>query len=279
MEQWAKETKKFALQIRIELMTQFNAKGDGHIGGCFSAAELFAVLYNGIMRIDPKKPDREDRDRLVISKGHAGPTAYAALAIKGFFPKEWLLTLNQGGTRLPSHCDRNKTPGIDFSTGSLGQGLSAGCGMAYGFALDKKDNDVFVLLGDGELDEGQIWEAAMSANKFKLDRLYCFVDANKIQLDGTTDEIMPLGDITQKFRDFGWHTQEVDGHDVVSIRDAVEIARRVKGRPCVIVLDTIKGYGAAEISSRSHLCHHMPIPKELGEKICRDLTAELKQYE
>jgi transketolase len=270
-----REAKKFAVRIRIAVMKQLIQRGFGHIGGCFSCAELFAVLYSGVMRIDPERPLMEERDRLIISKGHAGPAGYAALALKGYFPMDWLLTLNEGGTRLPSHCDRKKTPGIDFSTGSLGQGLSAGAGIAYAYALDKKENDIYVLLGDGELQEGQIWEAVMAANKFALGHLYCFVDANKIQLDGTTDEIMPLLSIAGKFQAFGWHTQEVNGHDVASLYAAIDIARGIQNRPCVIIMNTVKGYGAEEISSLKHLSHHMHISKEQGERIVSALEKQL----
>lgn len=270
------QAKKLAAQIRVETAKQFVHRGFGHIGGCFSATELLAVLYSGVLRVDCNWPDWPERDRLVVSKGHAGPAVYSALALKGFFPLDWLETLNEGGTRLPSHCDRFKTPGIDFSTGSLGQGLSMAVGVAYGFALDSKKNDVFVLVGDGEIQEGQIWEAAMAAGKYALDHLYCFVDANKYQIDGSTDEIMPLLSIEEKFRAFGWHVQQIDGHDVASIFAAIMIARAIKGKPCAIVLDTVKGYGAKEISEMKNLCHHMSISAELGERLVRGLKQDLQ---
>ncbi len=272
------ETEKFALKIRLQTMIQMKKRGFGHIGGCFSCADLIAVLYNGAMNIDPQNPEWRERDRLIVSKGHAGPTVYAALALKGYFPMDWLMTLNEGGTRLPSHCDRKKTPGIDFSTGSLGQGLSVAVGAAYGFRMDQRENDVYVLLGDGEIQEGQIWEAAMAAAKYKLNNLYCFIDANKYQIDGSTDEIMPLLDIAEKFRAFGWQAQEVCGHSVSALFAAIDIAKEAKDKPSVIVMHTVKGYGYEEISNQKHLNHHMSISEELGEKAIRSLKRQLAHY-
>ncbi|MDR1507306.1 MAG: transketolase [Treponema sp.] len=277
-EKETRELNKFAVQIRMGITTQLVKRGFGHIGGCFSCAELFAVLYGTAMNIDPKNPARENRDRLIISKGHAGPAAYAALALKGYFPTDWLLTLNEGGTRLPSHCDRLKTPGIDFSTGSLGQGLSAGAGIACAYTMDKRTDTVFVLLGDGEIQEGQIWEAAMSAAKYRLGNLIAFVDYNKIQLDGTVEAIMPLGDLDRKWLDFGWHVQRVNGHDVASIKAAIDIAKSMRGQPSVILLDTIKGCGAEEVVSKKHLNHHMHIDAALGNRIMDVLETELKKF-
>ncbi len=274
-----KNTEKFAIEIRMEIMKMLAKRGFGHVGGCLSCSDLVAALYEGIMRYDPKNPNMEERDRLVISKGHAGPTAYAALALKGFFPMDWLMTLNEGGTHLPSHCDRIKTPGIDFSTGSLGQGLSLAVGAAYAYRMDGKDNDIYVLLGDGEIQEGQIWEAAMAAYKYGLDKLYCFVDSNKYQIDGSIDEIMPLIDIAEKFRAFGWHTQEINGHDAASIYAAVDIAKGIKGKPCAIILDTVKGYGVDEVSCLNNLCHHMAVSDDLSDRACGAFEVQLKCYE
>jgi len=278
MTDYVKSTEEFALKIRIEIMKMLGHRGFGHIGGCFSCADLFAVLYNGVIRIDPQNADMDSRDRFLISKGHAGPTAYATLALKGFFPKDWLLTLNEGGTRLPSHCDRAKTPGIDFTTGSLGQGLSVAVGVAYAYKMDKKDSAVYVLLGDGELQEGQIWEAAMAASKYRLSNICCFIDANKYQIDGSTDEIMPLIDIAEKFNAFGWYVQQVDGHDVLSIKSAIEIAKKAKNKPCAIILDTIKGYGYEEISSLNNLSHHMVFSEGLCKRVIEKLEKELTSH-
>jgi transketolase len=270
-----KELVRFAKEIRLETVKQLVNRTFGHFGGSMSCVELVAVLYGCVLNVDPSCPEKEDRDILIVSKGHAGPTIYSALALRGFFPKDWLLTLNEGGTKLPSHMDHSKTPGVDFTTGSLGQGLSVAVGVAYGFALDKKNRNVYVLLGDGEIQEGQIWEAAMAGAKYKLNRLYAFIDANKYELDGSTDDIMPLGDIAAKFRSFGWFAQEIDGHDVASISAAIRIAQASEGKPCMIILNTVKGHGVKEISDMKNHSHHMHITPELGEHSIRVLEEAL----
>ena len=185
-----KQLRVFAEEIRVETLHELAHLGFGHVGGAMSIVELLAVLYGGEMKINPADPQWEDRDRLVVSKGHAGPAVYATLALKGYFPKEMLLTLNQGGTNLPSHCDRTKTPGIDMTTGSLGQGMSTAIGVALGNKLKKSDAYTYLILGDGECNEGQVWEGAMFAPHFKLDHLIAFVDYNKQQLDGACDDVM-----------------------------------------------------------------------------------------
>jgi len=269
------EIEKFAIEIRLEIMKQLTEVGFGHVGGSLSIADLVAVLYDGAMKYDPKDPKWVDRDRLVVSKGHAGPALYAALALKGFFPMDWLMTLNKGGTKLPSHCDGNKTPGIDITTGSLGQGLSPAVGMAYSFKLDGKDNKVFAILGDGEIQEGQIWEATMAAGKYKLDNLYVFIDQNKYQVDGAIDDVMPMGDIASLFSNFGWNTQYANGHDVQALLDALDVAYAEKEKPCVIIIDTIKGCGYPDFEKMGAGCHHMDVPKELGEASIRYFEAQL----
>ena len=208
------ELKKFANEVRVATVKCLETRGFGHIGGCMSIAEVLTVLYNGEMNVDPKNPQKEDRDMLVVSKGHAGPAVFATLALKGYFPIEWLDTLCEGGTRLPSHCDRLRTPGIDASTGSLGQGLSVANGFAQGAKLKKSPTRVYCLLGDGEMQEGQNWEAAMYAHQYKLNNLVGIVDWNKKQIDGTIDECMSLLDIEDKFRAFGWYAQTVKGDDI-----------------------------------------------------------------
>ncbi len=238
-----KNLEKFAAEIRIETLEELKNLGFGHVGGAMSIADTIAVLYGDVMNYDAKNPKWEDRDWLVCSKGHAGPTLYATLAMKGFFDKSELLTLNQGGTNLPSHCDRNKTIGIDITTGSLGQGISNAIGVALGNRLSEKKSYTYLIIGDGELNEGQVWEGAMFANHFKLDNLICFVDDNGQQLDGYTKDIMELGNIASKFESFGWDAQTIDGHDVGAIGDAVDAAKAVKGKPSVIVLKTQKGKG------------------------------------
>ena len=245
MNERERRLKEFAAEIRIETLKELGELGSGHVGGIMSIVETLAVLYGGVMRIDPKNPRWEDRDWLVCSKGHAGPAIYATLAMKGYFDKEMLKTLNRGGTNLPSHCDRNKTPGVDMTTGSLGQGMSTAIGVALGNRLDKRDNWTYLILGDGEIDEGQVWEGVLFANHFKLDNLITFVDYNRQQLDGYTCDIMDLGDIAAKFASFEWHTQEIDGHDVTAIEEAIGKAKAFKGKPSVIVLNTQKGKGCS----------------------------------
>lgn len=238
-----KQLEIFAQQIRVETLKEFKYICFGHIGGTMSIVETIAVLYDGVMDIDPDNPKWKDRDWLVTSKGHAGPTIYAALALKGYFPIDMLKTLNQNGTNLPSHTDRNKTPGIDMTTGSLGQGISTAIGVALGNRLDKRKNFTYLILGDGECDEGQIWEGALFAAHNKLDNMITFIDYNKQQLDGYTKDILDLGDLAAKFTEFGWHAQNIDGGNIMEIYEAVEKAKSEKGVPSVIVLNTQKGKG------------------------------------
>lgn len=243
-----------ALGIRISTIDAIGISGGGHIGGSMSMVEVLTILYYKYMDVDPKDPKKYDRDRLVLSKGHAGPTLYAILADLGFFPKEWLSTMNKGGTRLPSHCDMNQTPGIDMSTGSLGQGLSAAIGMALGLRLDGVRSTIYAIIGDGECHEGQIWEAAMAAAHYKLSNLIVFNDYNKMALDGYIDDVMDLNDLTSKWVSFGWHTQRINGHNFSQLERAIEKAKNEPLRPSVIVLDTIKGKGCsfAEDQISSH---------------------------
>ncbi|NLE68335.1 MAG: transketolase [Lentisphaerae bacterium] len=269
-----KDMMRFAARIRLETIRELAGLGFGHVGGAMSVVELLAVLYGGVMRIDPARPDWEERDWLVCSKGHAGPALYAALALKGYFPMEMLSTLNRGGTSLPSHCDRNRTPGVDMTTGSLGQGMSTAIGVALGNRLDNRENWTYLILGDGELDEGQVWEGALFASHFRVDHLIVFVDRNKQQLDGCTKDIMNLGDVAGKFKSFGWHTQEADGHDPGAIRDAVQNAKEAAGRPSVIVLDTVKGKGCTFAEGVLYN-HHMSIREEEGREAVRAAEAAL----
>jgi transketolase len=244
-----KETESYlkaqAKEIRKLTIEEIGTLGSGHIGGAMSIADLLALLYFHRMKIDPKNPRWEDRDQLVVSNGHAGPAVYAALSLKGFFPKEWLSTLNKGGTKLPSHCDRNLTPGVDMTTGSLGQGFSAALGIALGLRIDKKPCTVYTVIGDGESDEGQIWEGALFAGHQKLSGLVAFTDYNKQQLDGYTKDIIDLGDLAAKWTAFGWFAQTVDGHDIAALDAAIEKALAQKEKPSMIVMNTIKGKGCA----------------------------------
>lgn len=242
-EQELKVLKDKAKEIRKLTIEQIGNLGVGHIGGAMSIVEILVLLYHRHMNIDPANPQNDDRDRLVLSKGHAGPALYSILADLGFFPLEWLKTLNQGGTNLPSHCDKNRTPGIDMTTGSLGQGLSAAVGIALGLRLDNNDVNVYCIIGDGESNEGQNWEAAMSAAHFKINKLIAFTDYNKMQIDGYTQELMNIDDLTAKWLAFGWNVQRVDGHNFEAMDKAVKRAKEETIRPSMIVLDTIKGKG------------------------------------
>ncbi len=265
------EIQNFATQIRMEVVKMISTVPASHLGGALSVADLLAVLYKNHVRFDPKNPKWEDRDWVVMSKGHCGPALYATLALEGFFPMEQLATLNKPHTDLPSHCDRNHTPGIDMTTGSLGQGASTAAGVAMGMKIDHKDNRVYLILGDGELDEGQVWEMALFANTRHLDHLIAFVDFNKLQIDGPTDtdDECDLGDIPAKFEAFGWYAQRVDGHDVEAIDDAINKAEAHTGSPSVIVMDTIKGYGwsktAGQVGSHSRGISQDELVEALGE--------------
>jgi transketolase len=272
--QKARDVAILAQRIRIATLREFKAIGFGHVGGSMSIVEVLAALYGCIMKYDPRKPQSEDRDWLVLSKGHAGPALYAALALAEYFPMEELLTLNQPGTNLPSHCDRNKTPGIDVTTGSLGQGISTALGVALGHRLAKKDNYVYLIIGDGECNEGQIWEGVQFAAHWKVDHLIAFVDANKKQLDGFTKDINDLSGLDEKFACFGWHSQSVDGHDVVQIIEAVEKAKLETGRPSVIVLNTVKGKDCSFAES-AFLNHHMVITPEMADEAIHQIETAM----
>lgn len=272
---------KFATEIRLETLKEIKTLGFGHIGGAASVIELLSVLYGRVMKIDPAKPDWADRDFFVCSKGHAGPAIYATLALKGYFPKEVLATLNQNGTHLPSHCDRLKTIGIDMTTGSLGQGASSAMGIACGNRLDGRDSTTYLVLGDGELNEGQVWEAALFASHQKLDNLIAFVDENKKQLDGYTKDINDLGDIRAKFESFGWHAQYVKGDDIAAIYNAIMAAKAAVGRPSVIVLDTVKGQGYPFVEMQESN-HHLRFTEKdhlSAEAEIKALEAKLQAFE
>lgn len=249
--------------IRLLALESIHSIGKGHVGGCMSIAEVLAVLYFKVMHIDPQQPQLPGRDRLVVSKGHAGPAVYAALARRGYFPKEKLLTLNQLGTDLPSHCDMNKTPGIDMTTGSLGQGFSCAVGVAAGSKIRRDGATIYTIIGDGETQEGLIWEAAMFAAHRKLDNLIAFTDYNKLQLDGPLEEICSLGDLEAKWSAFGWFVQRVDGHNCEAIEAAVNRAKsEANGRPSMILLDTVKGKGVSFAVNAGAGCHSMSVSDE-----------------
>ena len=239
------DVKARAGTIRRDIITMLAEAGSGHPGGSLSCADVVAALYFHVMRHDPSKPDWPDRDRFLMSKGHCAPTWYSALARSGYFPVEWLSTLRKIDSRLQGHPDMLKTPGVEMSSGSLGQGLSIANGMALAARLDARDCRVYVLLGDGELQEGQVWEAAMTSAHRKIDNLCAVVDNNGLQIDGPVDEIKSLGSIPAKWKSFGWHVIEIDGHDIEQILRAFDEARAVKGRPTMIIARTVKGKGVS----------------------------------
>lgn len=240
------ELKQKAIELRKTALTMIHKAQSGHPGGSLSAADVMAALYFGEMNIDPNNPKWEDRDRFVLSKGHVCPIQYAALALRGYVPYETIYTLRQYGSPFQGHPDMKKCPGIDISTGSLGQGLSCAVGMALAGKRDEKAYRVFAMVGDGECQEGQIWEAAQSAVKYQLDNLVVFVDDNGLQIDGTTEEIMPNQDLEKKFAAFGFETKRIDGHSMEEIVAALDYVREAKnGKPKCIVCNTVKGKGVS----------------------------------
>lgn len=239
------ELKGLATEARKLTIQMIGAIGKGHVGGSLSIIETLVTLYFEAMNIDPARPDWPDRDRFVLSKGHAGPGLYAVLALKGYYPQEEVLTLNQPHTKLPSHCDMNLTCGIDMTTGSLGQGLSAATGIALAGKLDGRSYTVYCMLGDGESQEGQVWEAAMFAGNRKLSNLIAFTDCNKKQIDGYLKDINSLEPVENKWQAFGWYVQRIDGHDFSQIRQAIQKAKDNAQGPSMIVLDTVKGKGVS----------------------------------
>ncbi|MDI6711159.1 MAG: transketolase [Thermoanaerobacterales bacterium] len=249
-----------AREIRRHIIRMVGTAGSGHPGGSLSAADIVTALYFAVMRLDPARPDWPDRDRFVLSKGHAAPVLYAALAERGYFPVDELGTLRKLGTRLQGHPDMKKLPGVEMSTGSLGQGLSAANGMALAAKLDGKDYRVYVLLGDGEIQEGQVWEAAMAAAHYKLDNVTAIVDFNGYQIDGPVTEVMNPEPIAAKWWAFGWRVLEIDGHDMRAILTALDEARATEGRPAVIVARTVKGKGVSFMEGQ--VDWHGKAPKE-----------------
>lgn len=263
---------KKANLLRRHVIRMTHAAGSGHPGGSLSSADIVTALFFDIMNQRSKELDWPDRDRFVLSKGHAAPIYYAALAESGYFPIEELGTLRKMGCRLQGHPCRTKTPGVEMSTGSLGQGLSAANGMALAAKLDKKSYRVYCICGDGEMAEGQIWEAAMLASHYRLDNIMCFVDRNKLQIDGTTESIMSLEPLADKWKAFGWNVLEIDGHNMRQILDAANHAKETKGRPTVVIAHTIKGRGVSFMEN--NLAFHGKSPtadetrralRELGE--------------
>ena len=244
------ELEKMAKEIRRGILEEVYNASSGHPGGSLSIVDILTVLYFNELNIDEKNPDWEDRDRIVLSKGHCAPALYSCLANRGFFEKEKLKTLRKIGSMLQGHPDMRKTPGVDMTTGSLGQGLSAANGMAIAGKMDNKNYRVYCILGDGEIEEGQIWEAAMSSNKYKLDNLCVIVDNNNLQIDGSIEEVMSLTNIDEKFKSFGFQIIKIDGHDIDEILKAFEVAKNIKGKPTCIIAKTIKGKGISYMENQ-----------------------------
>ncbi|MBR7149112.1 MAG: transketolase [Firmicutes bacterium] len=234
-----------AADIRVDIIREVHAAASGHPGGSLSASDIVTVLYFHEMNIDPADPQKADRDKFVLSKGHAAPVQYAAMAERGYFPKEELLTLRKLGSRLQGHPSMKMLPGIEMSTGSLGQGVGVAVGMAMANKLDNKDGRIYTLLGDGEIQEGLVWEAAMAAAHYKLDNLCAIVDWNGLQIDGKNEDVMNVKPIDEKFKAFGWNVIEIDGHNLEEIVEAFDRARACKGRPTLILAKTHKGYGVS----------------------------------
>ena len=263
---------KIAREIRILTVKCIASLGSGHIGGSMSIVDVLTALYYKEMNVDPKNPLMEGRDRLVVSKGHAGPAVYATLAHKGYFPESELYTLNKYGTNLPSHCDMNKTPGVDMTTGSLGQGISCAIGLALGSKIKNDNATIYAIIGDGESQECQVWEAAFFASHKKLDNLIVFLDYNKMQLDGTLEEVNDSGNMYDKFKSFGFDTYSIDGHNIDEIIATIEKAKTVKGMPHMIVLNTIKGKGVSFAEAAKANSHSMPVSKEALEEAIKELS-------
>lgn len=243
--------KQMAATIRCDIIEMICTAQAGHPGGSLSATDIVTALYFRLMNIDPGNPRWPDRDRFILSKGHACPVWYAALAERGFYDKSHLATLRRLGSILQGHPDMNKVPGIDMTAGSLGQGLSVGVGMALAARLHKKDYHVWIVIGDGESQEGSIWEAAMSASKWKLDNLTAILDRNNLQNDWYVDELMPIEPVADKWRAFGWHVIDIDGHDMAAVVAALEAAKAHKNQPTLVLAHTVKGKG---VSYMENIC-------------------------
>jgi len=257
------EMSSMAKKLRRHVIRMIGKAGSGHPGGSLSAAEIITALFFDVLRHDPANPRWPERDRFILSKGHAAPILYSALAERGYFPVEELVTLRMLGSCLQGHCDMTATPGVEMSSGSLGQGLSFGIGMALAGRLDARDYRVYVLLGDGECDEGQVWEAAMASAHFKLDNLVAIVDHNELQIDGWNREVMNLEPLADKWKAFGWHTTEVNGHELSELITAFDEAKKIKGKPTVIIAHTIKGKGVSFMENNVDFHGKAPTPAEM----------------
>jgi transketolase len=264
------ELKEITRKVRVDIIKMTNAAGSGHPGGSLSAAEIFTVLYFNIMNHNPKNPEWEDRDVFILSKGHCCPGLYSAMARSGYFPVEELMTLRKFGSRLQGHPHSSSLPGLEASTGSLGQGLSIATGCALAIKLNKKSSRVYCLMGDGEQQEGQIWEAAMSAAHYKLDNLCGIIDRNRLQIDGFCKDVIDYEPLEDKWISFGWHVINVDGHNISELINAFDEAKTIKGKPTVIIADTTKGKGVGFMENVS-VWHGQAPNDEETKKALNDL--------
>ena len=263
--------RKKAFEIRREIVTMVHRANSGHVGGSLGATEIVVALYYNIMKHRPADPKWEGRDRFILSKGHCTPVIYAALADCGYFPMEDLKTFRRPGSHLQGHPAQHKTPGIDAPTGTLGLGISTGVGMALGAKLKKQDHHYYILCGDGEIQEGQVWEAAMFANKYKLDNIIAFIDRNYLQTDGNSEKVMPLDPLRPKWESFGWRVYDIDGNDFDQIIGTVEEAKKTKGKPSMIIAKTVKGKGVSFMENEASW-HGTPPGKEDFEKAIKELS-------
>jgi len=273
-----KQLSVLACKVRMGIIESTHAAKCGHPGGSMSATEMFTYLYNKELNVDPENPKWEDRDRFVLSKGHCAPGLYAALAYRGFFPVEDLVQLRKVGSYLQGHPNMNTVPGVDMSTGSLGQGISTACGMALSGKLRKKDYRVYTLLGDGEIQEGQVWEACMFASHYKLDNLVVIIDNNGLQIDGDVAKVMSPYPIDEKLKAFGFHVDVINGHDFNEIEAALNTARTVKGQPSAIIMNTVKGKDVSFMENNAGW--HGVAPNDAQyEQAMAELTSKLNELE
>jgi transketolase len=263
--------KEKALEIRREIVTMVHRANSGHVGGSLGATEMVVALYYHVMNHRPKDPKWADRDRFILSKGHCTPVIYAVLADCGYFPKEDLKMFRRPGSHLQGHPAQHKTPGIDAPTGTLGLGISTGVGMALGAKLKKQNHYYYIICGDGEIQEGQVWEAAMFANKYKLDNIIGFVDRNFLQTDGNSEEVMPLEPLKPKWESFGWRVYEIDGNDFNQVIDTIEKAKKEKGKPVMIIAKTVKGKGVSFMENEASW-HGTPPGKEDFDRAIKELS-------
>lgn len=276
MEKIVRLVKEKAREIRVHVIQMTSKAGSGHPGGSLSSADILSTLYfGGVLNVKPDEPLWPDRDRFILSKGHAAPALYAVLAEKGFFSKDLLPTFRQLGSPLQGHPDCRKVPGVEVSTGSLGQGLSIGVGMALSGKLDSKQYGVWVLLGDGECQEGQVWEAAMAGHHYRLDNLVAIVDHNHLQIDGRIEDVMCPEPLPEKFEAFGWNVLSADGHNPISLLSAFGKARMTKGRPSVVIAETVKGKGVSFMENKREWHGKAPSPEEAAKAIEELMSREI----